>query len=217
MKRRDLLLPGQSALMAAMLVIVGASAVTLLGRRYAHQAAGGRLDVAVDLRVAAGLSEHQRFLRRVVDLGSPTGVVVLASVLLLVALLLRSWRGVLLVALGIPVATMVTEWLLKPHFHRTHGGGLAFPSGHTTGAFAVAVTLAVLLVGRPAARIPWQLRLLLAAAGLAVASGVAVSLVALGYHYATDTVGGAGVALTVVLGTALLIDRLPWRGPSSSR
>jgi undecaprenyl-diphosphatase len=39
-----------------------------------------------------------------------------------------------------------------------------------------------------------------------LAAGVAASVIGLGFHYTTDTIGGFCVALGAVLGVAMLID-----------
>ena len=45
-------------------------------------------------------------------------------------------------------------------------------------------------------------------AALAAATATALAMVAMGAHYFTDTVGGAAVAISVVLATALIIDKV---------
>jgi undecaprenyl-diphosphatase len=72
----------------------------------------------------------------------------------------------------------------------------SFPSGHAAGSFAFAVFVGIVLVGE--ARDGQRLaRALGAAALLALASGVALSRVALGVHFPADVAAGA------VLGTVV--------------
>jgi membrane-associated phospholipid phosphatase len=66
--------------------------------------------------------------------------------------------------------------------------GFAFPSGHTTIAFALATAVAALLPAR------WR------AVPFGLATGVAVARMYVGVHWPTDLVGGA--ALGIALGTA---------------
>lgn len=207
---RDLLLPGRTWIAALLLAIIGALATALLGQRYSHQSQGGRLDDAVDTRLLDHLAGHHALLQDLVDLADPSSAAVISAVLLALCLLLRQWKGALVVAIGIPIAAIMTDQVLKPFFDRTHGGGLAFPSGHTTGAFAIATSVTVVLLN--AHRVHWSLRLLASVGALGIAGAIAISLVGLGYHYATDTVGGASLATTVVLLTALIVDLLPGRG-----
>ena len=105
-------------------------------------------------------------------------------------------------------ASALTELVLKPLIDRHKQTGLAFPSGHTTGAFSLALTAAVLLLPHRAdlrARLGF-VRLVVGASVLALATGTAIALVALRAHYATDTLGGAAVALAVVPTVALGLD-----------
>jgi membrane-associated phospholipid phosphatase len=148
----------------------------------------------------------------VVHLGDPLTVTTLAGLLLLACLATRRWRGAALVAVAAPAATGLTKILLQPLIHRTLTGGVSFPSGHATGAFVLAAMFAVLLVnpGRPAIRV--GVRAALAVVAVLAALLVAVALVALDFHYATDTVAGGAVAIAVVLLAALVIDLLPEPG-----
>src|SRR5206468_3648905 len=95
---------------------------------------------------------------------------------------------------------------------RTMGSGLAYPSGHVTGAAALA-TVAVLLAhrqwGRRAAR-----SVAVAAATLPLVVGAGV--VRLGWHYATDVVGGAAVGTATVLSVAVAFSLLEARDRVSS-
>jgi undecaprenyl-diphosphatase len=85
-------------------------------------------------------------------------------------------------------------------------GDLVFPSGHTTGVAVLAAAIALLLAGplRP----PWPaaVRLLLVLAAFLAAGVTAVAMIGMGAHYFTDTVGGAAVAIGIVLATALALD-----------
>jgi membrane-associated phospholipid phosphatase len=66
---------------------------------------------------------------------------------------------------------------------------------------AAALTVAVLVVRRLPAWGAWALVML----------GTAAGLVAMNYHYPTDTIGGFGLALGVVLPLAVLADTLSAR------
>lgn len=78
---------------------------------------------------------------------------------------------------------------------RDHVGGFAFPSGHTTMAFALAV--AVL----PAVPIRWRP----AVWGLAALAGVARLYV--GVHWPMDLVGGAALGIALGTAAAMLVTR----------
>jgi len=73
--------------------------------------------------------------------------------------------------------------------------------------FALAATCAVLLTGPRRQRPPGAVRLLLILGAVLVAAAVPTAMVALGYHYFTDTVAGTAVGTGMVLLAALVIDR----------
>ena len=192
----------------AVLAVVGACAVVtaVLGAHYANTNAPGRIDRALDLRIKARLADHHHLLDHLFALGDPSTVVTLMVLLTLLCAVRRHWRAAALCVLGPSVAIVLTEYILKPLVGRHIGYALSFPSGHTTGAFAIAVTATVLVV-------EWRglrnaLRVALIALAIVLAAGVAAAVVGLGYHYATDAVGGFCVALGAVLGVAVLIDVL---------
>ncbi|HLK74917.1 MAG TPA: phosphatase PAP2 family protein [Streptosporangiaceae bacterium] len=198
-------------------ILAGCAAVTvLLGTLFAHQTRAGPLDAWVDARIRSGLGGQRTVLNDLSGLGDLMPVAVLTAVLVLACLLTRRWRGAVLVAVAVPAAASITEFVLKPLIGRTLLSDLSFPSGNETRVFAVAAAFAVLLADPPRARIPAAARVLLALAALLVAGAVGVALVGLGHHYFTDTVGGAAVGVAVVLATAFILDR-PWPWTRGSR
>src|ERR1022692_2551063 len=190
--------------LAVALLAVCVAITALLGLWLMHQSQADWLDWG--LRV--NLYRHRAILIRLGELADPLQTTEIAAALVLACLLTRRWRGALLVAVAIPAAGALTEYLLKPLFDRTAQGHLEFPSGHSTGAFAMAAVCVVLLLGPLRPRLPDTLRKFLAVAAALTAAGVAVAVVALDFHYFTDTVAGAAVGTAVVLATALLLDRL---------
>lgn len=206
------LLPSAARRPAAAAVAVCVVVTAFLGIAFAHQSEPGRLDQAVDSRVISALAGHSALLHRVIYLGEPVPVTLLTAALVLACLVARNWRGAVLVTLAVPAAEIVTEFILKPLIGRTMGGdGFSYPSGHTTGVFVMASCFALLLAGRQWPGLSARLRLALALTAFAVASVVAVCLVAVGFHYFTDTIGGVAVAVGTVLGIALAIDTLSGR------
>lgn len=124
--------------------------------------------------------------------------VVLAATVMVIWWGRRRWELVVGGA-GVALALVVTE-VLKHVIHRPrpvdvvpglfvtqHVGNPAFPSGHTTAAFALA---AVLGAAWPRRRWVWW----------TLAVSVAVSRVYLGLHYPSDCVAGALVGSGTVLG-----------------
>ena len=98
------------------------------------------------------------------------------------------------------------DWLLKPLFDRTYLGALVYPSGHTSSVVAITATYALLFVIPPQQARTRPLRL----AGLAVLLAITVitvlGVIGLRWHYLTDTIGGAAVAIGTVCALALALD-----------
>jgi len=118
----------------------------------------------------------------------------------------RRWEVAGLAVLAPGLCVLLTE-LFKPLVDRRHSGYLSYPSGHTVSSVA-AYTVAVL-----AGTAAWTAgrRLLAWVVWLLVAVCVMTGLVAMNYHYPTDTFGALGIALGVTLPGALLADRLSRR------
>jgi len=100
---------------------------------------------------------------------------------------------------------VLSEEILKPIVDRTRYGSLSYPSGHATAAFAVATAIIILLIQPPGSRMPVSMRVVLGLLTTFTACTIAVGLT--GIHYFTDTIGGAGVGISVTLLIALLLDR----------
>jgi membrane-associated phospholipid phosphatase len=103
-----------------------------------------------------------------------------------------------LFGIGAALAAAVTSQLLKPvlaegrdesHLPRpdaVHVSDAAWPSGHSTAAVSLALVLVLLA--------PPGRRLLALGLGAGFAVAVAGSMLVLGWHYPSDTLGGAAVA-----------------------
>jgi len=187
---------------------VGAAAlvVLVLGAPYARRGAG-ELDQRIGAKIVAHLSGHPRLVSWLVSLGNPLTIVALVLILVAVLVFLNRPAAALLALAGPAIAAILTELVLKPLVGRRLDGGLAYPSGHTTAIFSVALVVVVVMLG--AASGPIWPRVIGAVAALGVAGAVGVALVVAGFHYPTDVVGGAGVATVAVGGLALLLDRIP--------
>jgi undecaprenyl-diphosphatase len=199
---------GRSARPFALAVLVIAATVTaVLGGWLAGRHTVTAFDVHSRVRIDARFAGHGRTAVVLAALGS-TWPVVLATAILVVSMLVRRrLRAVVLAALAPPVAIAITDWVLKPLIDRSMFGGYLYPSGHTTAAFAVATVVVVLLLDESNAG-PRLVRWAGAVAALTVAGLVAVGLVAAGYHFFTDTIGGAGVGISVAVLIALTIDAI---------
>jgi membrane-associated phospholipid phosphatase len=206
------LLPAAARRTAATLLGACVAVATILGILSWHQTRPGWLDRWVDTRIRASVGGHRAALDAGVQFGNPRLVTVMTVTLLLAYLAVRKWRGAVLVAVAVPAAGALTEWVLKPFIDRMLQDFLSYPSGHSTAAFALVTALAVLLCDPDRPRLPAALRVLIALIAFLAACWIAVAVIGLGYHYFTDTVGGAAVGAAVVLGTAFLIDRLSSSG-----
>jgi membrane-associated phospholipid phosphatase len=77
--------------------------------------------------------------------------------------------------------------------------------------FALAAVCAVLLASPPRRRVPGAVRALLAFMALAVATAVAVAMVAIGAHTLSEALTGATVGTGVALAWALTLDLITGR------
>lgn len=196
--RRIALLGGACALVAG----------ALIGVHYAGRTGYGPVDDAVTRTISAIVGNPKPLGKwavipptvptRVLGAFSDTVLIyaVIAAIVVF-AVWRRRWAEAGLAVLAPGLCALVTE-VGKLWFDRYHDGYLAYPSGHmATSAAALTVGLLVL---RPRHRV-------LAWSGWAlVMFCTAVGLIAMNYHYPSDTVGGFLLALGVVLPGAVLVD-----------
>jgi membrane-associated phospholipid phosphatase len=193
---------------AGLLIAACVIVIATLGVLTAHQTQADAVDARIDGPIIARLGSHPHAAMLVVDLGNQHTVTVICVLLVLACLAFRRPRSALLVAVAVPLASLITEDLLKPLFGRTLDGGLSFPSGHETAVSSVAVAAIVVLTGPARPPLPAALRWTLVAVVAAAVAVVAPALVAVHFHYFTDTIGGAAVGTGTVLATALGLDVL---------
>lgn len=192
---------GVAAVLAA---VVGA----VLAGCYFGGFAAGRLDTWAGTAVQDLWSDPGLGALVIDFVGETVPAVVLAALLAMACLALGRLRLAVVAIVGLGSTGVVTT-VLKPVVGRTiNGGFLAYPSGHTAAATALALVAMLLLVD-----LLWTGKLpgVLLVLGGVVAAGVAMALsqIALNAHYPTDTVGGFCAALAVVPATAWLVDRIP--------
>jgi membrane-associated phospholipid phosphatase len=148
---------------------------------------------------------HSTWMTRVTETGS-LPVLVAGSLLAAVVTFGRDRLRAVTCLVGPVAATALCEWVIKPAVGRHYIGVLTFPSGHVTAVSALG-TAWVLAVPR------W-LRLPVAALAAALVVLMAVSVVKLGWHYASDALAGAAVGCGVVLVVDGLLHVLA--GPSAA-
>lgn len=195
--REDTLLPlrARHAVLAA-----AAMSAVLLGCWYVafHSVTVARADAHAYVAFL-GLSQHHLGLRRLADalanLCRPDAYVCLSAIPVSVALLRRRWALALALIVIIPAAPLSTE-LLKPLLaaHRPAIGILtpasaasSWPSGHSTGAMILALSLVLASPAR------W--RAYVTVGGTVFALAVIYSVLSLGWHFPSDALGGILLAL----------------------
>jgi len=172
-------------------------------------------DNAVDSPIIARFGDHAGVLLFLAAPGTRLPVFVVTAVLAVACLLARRLNGAILAVLAIALSTGLDDYVLKPLFDRRYFGSLVYPSGHTTAVVTFAATLTVLLASAAGSgrwRWPARLVLVLAWADTIV---VATSVIALRWHYFSDTLAGAAVAIAVVCGLALALDQPRLRSPQT--
>ena len=196
------LLPGSRR--TAGTALLAACVATVLAAFLVGRGSPGRLDTAIDPRIAAGLSRFPALLNWLPDIGTLGPVALMTLVLALACVATCRWSGAVLTVVAVPGASALTEYVLKPHVGVLLGQ--SFPSGHATSMFALAAVCSVLLADPPRRRVPGAVRLLLMLTALLLAAAVAAAMVAIGAHVFTDAVAGAAVGTGVVLACALTLD-----------
>jgi undecaprenyl-diphosphatase len=199
---------------AGVLLVGCAVLVAVLGLVFARQNTADRFDHAVDSPVIAWFAGHHALALWLAFPGSMIPAVVLTAALTIGCLLTGRRRGAVLAILAVPVTAVITDWLLKPLVHRTYIGQVVYPSGHTATIVALAAAVTVLLLAPPRPEMPSWLRTLILAVAYLTALAVAVGVIAVRFHYFTDTVAGAAVGVGTVCGLALVLDLIPAVRPS---
>lgn len=200
------LLVASVRLWAGALLACCAILVTVLGVLFAHQTTADRLDRAIDSPIITWLASQPGLAARLAAPGSQLPAVALSAAIVVACILAGRLNGAVLAAAGVPAAIGLNDGLCKPLVHRTYLGLLAYPSGHTAAMFALAATVAVLLLTPPRPAKAWALRALIPAAACVLGCVVAVGVIGLHWHYFTDTVAGAAVGIGTVCGLAILLD-----------
>jgi undecaprenyl-diphosphatase len=195
--------------------------VAALGALFAGQSTADAFDRAVDTPVISLFAGHGGLALWLASPGTTIPAVVLSAVIAVACLLTGRIRGALLAVAAVPAAVGLCEVLIKPLVHRTYIGQVVYPSGHTATVFALAATITVLIPAapRPAAARPAAarsamtrsamarpLRVLILAVAYLAAAAVVVGVIAVRFHYFSDTVAGAAVGTGTVCGLALILD-----------
>ena len=200
------LLPAGARRPAAVIAVCSLALTLVLGMLTAHSSKPGSLDATVDSWIQRTFGIHHGSMLLLEDAGKPVQVAVLTLVIVLVCLAARRFNGAALTAISVVVSAILIDFVLKPVVGRTLGGYPVYPSGHTGRAFALAAVIVVLTLNPQRRKLRRTVKVAVAAAAALVGSAVAVAMIGLHAHYFTDTVGGAALAIGVVLTTTFLLD-----------
>ena len=200
------LLAGAARPWAGAVVIGCVTLVAVLGVLFAHQTRADSFDNAVDSPIIRLLRDHGDLAYRLSYPGTLYPALLVSGIVVVICLVTRRLNGVVLAIAAVPVADGLDDGFLKHLVGRTYFGQLTYPSGHTTAAFAMATTVAVVLLIPPQPYRARTFRVLLGAASCLVGAIVAVAVIALQWHTFTDTVAGAAVGVGTVCVLALSLD-----------
>jgi membrane-associated phospholipid phosphatase len=192
-------------LVAACCAAIVAGLPLLFGRRGLPDSLDRNVDHAVRALYGSG---HYSLLTWLAFPGTLLPVAGVLAVIVVACLVARRLGGAALAIIAVPVAVELTERVLKPLVSRAALGFPSYPSGHAVSTFGVASVLAVLLLLGPSGKaVPRALRLIITLAAILVSCVVSTAVIALNWHYFTDTIGGIATAVGIVTLTALLLDR----------
>lgn len=200
------LMPAGTRRPAAVIAACSLAVTAVLSVITAHSSRPDGLDRTVDSWVQRTFGVHHGALLLLEDVGKPAEAVVLTLVIVLACLAARRVNGAALTAVSVVVSVVLTEFVLKPVVGRTLGGYLVYPSGHTGIAFTLASVIVVLMLNPRRRQFRRPVKVVVAAGVALIGSAVAVAMIGLHAHYFTDTVGGAALAIGVVLTTTFLVD-----------
>jgi undecaprenyl-diphosphatase len=199
----QLLLAGRLRIWAAMLLASCTILAVVLGVLLAHQSRVDGLDKATDSWVIRSLGSNESLLRWLAAPAELTAAGLTSLIMIGICLVTGRLKGAVLAATAVPIASALCDSLIKPLVHRSD---LAYPSGHVTSVLALTAMLTVLLVLPPRPLIGGRARLLIPVAAGVISCGVAVAVIALRWHFFTDTIGAAAVGTGTVCALALVLD-----------
>ena len=188
--------------------------VAVLGVLFARHSTANPFDRTIDSPVITWFAGQRTLALWLAFPGTTIPAAVLSVVIAVACLITGRLRGAVLAVAAVPVAVGLCEVLIKPLVHRTYIGQVVYPSGHAATIFALAATVTVLLLASPRPVMPRWLRILILAVAYLTAVSVVIGVIAVRFHYFTDTVAGAAVGIGTVCALALVLDLIPAVRPS---
>src|SRR5581483_4594739 len=200
---------------AALVAVALLAIVLVIGVRVAHTTGPLHVD-RLSARVVdtPQIPHTRRAFRGLVWLGSPEFVAGAVVVLAAWRLVRRDVLGAATATVAPLLAVVLTELVAKPLIGRrlsSAGHSFAFPSGHVTGAAALAAVVVALAVREWGPRAAW-----LAVAAVFLPLGVSAGVVRAGFHYATDALGGIAMGFSAVLAVVVLCSAFEDRAPRAA-
>jgi undecaprenyl-diphosphatase len=163
------------------------------------------------------------FAQATLGMSQPAISISICALIAIGAAIARRWDIAILASVGPGATVVLAKYVLKPLLGRvfssddlfraligrvpdvdTYTVTGTFPSGHESAVAATACVVAILCFQAPVTRRVRTVLLALIAVWTLIA---AIGLVRNFWHYATDTIGAILLAVTVVLGVALVLDR----------
>lgn len=163
------------------------------------------------------------FAQATLGFSQPALSLSICALTVIAAALARRWDVAVLASVGPGATVVLAKYVLKPALGRvfssddlfkalvgrvpnveTYTVTGTFPSGHESAVASTACVLAILCLRAPVARRVRAVLIALIAAWTLIA---AIGLVRNFWHYTTDTIGAILLAVAVVVGLALLVDR----------
>ena len=156
---------------------------------------------SLDLRIMLDLERETGAIHRLatilVNLGDLAALLILGAVVVAIGLRFGRRRevvGALILIAGANLTTQLLKVVLEHARYKASEHGIelpwadSFPSGHTTAAATIAVSLLFV--------VPTRHRLAAAVAGLLLTAAVGFSVIVLVWHYPSDVLGGLLVVAT---------------------
>ncbi|MGY4103529.1 phosphatase PAP2 family protein [Nocardia sp. R16R-3T] len=181
-------------------VIAGLGIAVALPLTFPDDGAATDLDRALAQPIHSALDHHPGGYEALVI---PSNGYILIPLLLAAAAwfgYLGKWRRAVAMVVIPEVVVGLDSWVLKPLWDRPLHDYLAYPSGHTAHLVAIATTFVVLTESTRARAVT----VVVATAAVVCA---AIGMIGLGYHLPTDILGGAAVAIALVVACWKLTER----------
>jgi undecaprenyl-diphosphatase len=198
-------------------VFAVATAAWVIGLGFAgrHSSRSLLFDSSVDRILGRSTGPLHHAATLLSHVGDPKVFVTITAFIALALIFFGDYRAAATCVIGVTVADLLVEHVLKPFFDRRLNGlpNPSFPSGHA--AVALALAGAVILAagrGRPLGRLlgrTWS-RLLMAVA-FVLGCSVGLAMVVLQFHRMSDVLAGIPLGLAITGCTALIVDALASR------